>query len=54
VPEGLRTKRDLSDQMNVLQKKLAKAIETENFEQAALLRDELKQLTSRMTAAVTA
>jgi len=52
VPEGLRTKGVLTEQMNSLQKKLAKAIETENFEQAALLRDEIKQLNSRMTAAV--
>jgi len=54
VPEGLRTKRDLSEQMNLLQKKLLKAIETENFEQAALLRDEIKQLNSRLEASVSA
>jgi protein arginine kinase activator len=53
VPENLRTKRDLTEQMNLLQKKLAKAIETENFEQAAQLRDEMKQLNSRLAAAVT-
>ncbi len=52
VPENLRTKRDLTERMNLLQKKLAKAIETENFEQAAQLRDEIKQLNSRMTAAI--
>jgi protein arginine kinase activator len=51
VPENLRTKRDLADQMNSLQKKLAKAIETESFEQAAQLRDEIKQLSSRLVAA---
>lgn len=50
VPEGLRTKRDLSEQMSQLNKKLAKAIETENFEQAAQLRDEIKQLNSRLAA----
>ena len=54
VPEGLRTKRDLTERMDSLQKKLAKAIETEDFEQAALLRDEIKQLTSRLTTAVSA
>ena len=48
VPEGVRNKRDLTEEMKLLQKKLTKAIETENFEQAALLRDEIKQLTSRL------
>jgi protein-arginine kinase activator protein McsA len=33
--------------MKLLNKKLAKAIEGENFEAAALLRDEIKQLTGR-------
>jgi protein-arginine kinase activator protein McsA len=37
--------------MNLLQKKLAKTIETEDFEQAAQLRDEIKQLSSRLVAA---
>jgi protein arginine kinase activator len=54
VPEGLRTKRDLAEQMNLLNKKLAKAIETENFEQAAQLRDQIKQLNSRLAASVSA
>jgi protein arginine kinase activator len=52
VPENLRNKRDLAAQMNLLQKKLAKAIETEDFEQAAQLRDEIKQLNDRLLAAV--
>jgi protein-arginine kinase activator protein McsA len=47
VPENLRSKRDMTERMNSLQKKLAKAIETEDFEQAAQLRDEIKQLSSR-------
>jgi protein arginine kinase activator len=54
VPEQLRTKRDITEQLNALQKKLAKAIETENFEQAAQLRDEIKQLNSRLEATVKA
>jgi protein arginine kinase activator len=54
VPEKLRTKRDITDQLNALQKKLNKAIETENFEQAAQLRDEIKQLNSRLAATVKA
>lgn len=52
VPESLRTKRDITEQLNVLQKKLNKAIETENFEQAAQLRDEIKQVNARFTAAM--
>ena len=51
VPENLRTKRDITEQLNSLQKKLNKAIETESFEQAAKLRDEIKQLNSQLTAA---
>jgi protein arginine kinase activator len=51
VPEALRQSRDLSDHLKSLQKKLAKAIEDENFEQAAILRDEIKQMTNRLTGA---
>jgi protein arginine kinase activator len=49
VPESLRQNRDLSDRLKLLQRKLTKAIETEDFEQAALLRDEIKQTTARLT-----
>jgi protein arginine kinase activator len=49
VPEALRANREQSDQLKSLQKKLAKAIEEENFEQAAQLRDEIKQITPRGT-----
>ena len=45
APEALRQSRDLSDRLKTLQKKLAKAIESEDFEQAAVLRDEIKQMT---------
>lgn len=44
VPEALRRSRDTADQLKALQKKLAKAIEEEDFEQAAVLRDEIKKL----------
>ena len=44
VPEALRRTRDTVDRMKLLQKKLAKAIEAEDFEQAATLRDEIKKL----------
>jgi protein arginine kinase activator len=53
VPELLRQSRDLSDRLRSLQKKLTKAIETEDFEQAAVLRDEIKQITAQ-TANATA
>ena len=49
VPESLRQSRDLSDRLKNLQKKLAKAIEDENFEQAALLRDEIKQMSAKLS-----
>ena len=53
VPEGLRQTRDLSDRLNALQQKLAKAIQDENFEQAAALRDEIKQMNTRLAGPVT-
>ena len=52
VPESQRQTRDLSDRLKALQQKLAKAIEDENFEQAAALRDEIKQMTNRMAGPV--
>lgn len=53
VPAGLRQTRDLSDRLKTLQQKLAKAIEEENFEQAAAFRDEIKQMTNRLAGPVT-
>jgi protein arginine kinase activator len=47
VPQALQQSRDMSERMKVLQKKLAKAVEDENFEQAALLRDEIRQMTHK-------
>jgi protein arginine kinase activator len=47
APESLRQSRDLSDRLKNLQKKLTKAIEEEDFEAAAILRDEIKQTTAR-------
>jgi protein arginine kinase activator len=49
VPESLRQSRDLSDRLKSLQKKLAKAIDEENFEQAAQLRDEIKQMSAKLS-----
>lgn len=53
VPEALRQTRDFSDRLKLLQKKLSKAIEEENFEQAATLRDEIKQIASPLTGTPT-
>jgi len=47
VPEALRESREQADRLKALQKKLAKAIDDENFEQAAHLRDEIKQIGPR-------
>jgi len=44
APEALRQSRDLSDRLKTLQTKLTKAIKDEDFEQAAILRDEIKQM----------
>ena len=42
VPTSQRQSRDLTDRLKTLNKRLEKAIATEDFEQAALLRDEIK------------
>jgi protein arginine kinase activator len=47
VPEALRESREQADRLKLLQKRLAKAIDDENFEQAASLRDEIKHLGPR-------
>lgn len=49
VPRTLQHSRDLSEQLRLLQRKLAKAIEEENFEEAARLRDEIKQTTGKLS-----
>jgi protein arginine kinase activator len=49
MPEALRHGRDLSDRLKNLQKRLSQAIEAEDFEEAAILRDEIKQATARAT-----
>ncbi len=48
VPEALRQSRDLSDRLKLLQEKLAEAITAEDFEEAAILRDEIKQASARL------
>jgi protein arginine kinase activator len=47
MPAALRQTREAADRLESLRTKLAQAIEEENFEQAAILRDELKQLSAR-------
>lgn len=49
VPHQLRHSQDLTEKLKVLQKKLEKAITEEDFEEAAALRDELKQVKGRIT-----
>ncbi len=49
VPDSMRQSRELSDKLKSLQKKLTKAVEDENFEQAAALRDEIKQMNARLS-----
>ena len=49
APEALRATRENSDRLKTLQTKLARAIKDENYEQAAQVRDEIKQLTGRPT-----
>ncbi len=49
VPESLRQTRDISDRLKNLQKRLSKAIENEDFEQAAQLRDEIKQTSAKLS-----
>jgi protein arginine kinase activator len=44
APEALRQTRDRADRLKSLQKKLNKAIETEDFELAAQLRDQIKAM----------
>ena len=47
APEALRQSRDWSDRLKTLQSKLAKAVKDEDFEQAAILRDEIKRASER-------
>lgn len=54
VPEALRQSREISERLKTLQKKLAKAVQDENFEQAASLRDEIKQTSARLSGITTA
>jgi len=47
VPLALQQSRDQAERLKSLRKKLEKAVEDENFEQAALLRDEIKKTSAK-------
>ena len=49
VPEALRQTRDLSERLSTLERNLSKAVDAEDFERAAQLRDEIKQMRARLT-----
>jgi protein arginine kinase activator len=49
APEALRATRENAGLLKTLQAKLARAIKDENYEQAAQVRDEIKQLTGSPT-----
>jgi protein arginine kinase activator len=49
APEALRATRENADRLKALTEKLKKAVKEENYEQAAQLRDQIKQVTERST-----
>jgi len=49
VPMALQQSRDISDKLKSLQKKLDKAVADEDFEQAAVVRDEIKVMKEKLT-----
>lgn len=49
MPEAHAQSRDIAEKLESLQKKLDKAISDENFEQAALMRDEIKAMREKLT-----
>jgi protein arginine kinase activator len=48
APLALRQSRDLTERLKHLQKKLDRAVTSEDFEQAATLRDEIKETKDQM------
>jgi protein arginine kinase activator len=49
APEALRATRENADRLKTLTEKLKKAVKEENYEQAAQLRDQIKQMSERST-----
>ena len=54
TPEALRQSRELSDRLRGLQESLTKAIAAEDFEAAAVLRDQIKEANAGLSNAQTA
>jgi protein arginine kinase activator len=50
VPQSLLQSRDLSDRIRSLERKLAKAVADEDFEQAAAMRDEIKTAREKLSS----
>jgi len=48
VPQTHAQTRDIAEKLKLLQKKLEKAVHDENFEQAALMRDEIKLVREKL------
>lgn len=53
IPAALQQTRDISDKLKSLQKKLDKAVADEDFEQAAVVRDEIKVIKEKLAATQT-
>ena len=49
VPQAYQQSRDLAEKLKALQKKLDKAVAEENFEQAAVMRDEIKTTREKLS-----
>jgi protein arginine kinase activator len=52
APQSRRLAKDLNDRLGSLQKKLKQAVDEENFEQAAAIRDEIKQTRDQLGSLV--
>ena len=49
VPQAFQQSRDLGEKLKALQKKLDKAVSDEDFEQAAVMRDEIKTTKEKLS-----
>ena len=49
IPQAYQQSRDLAEKLKALQKKLDKAVAEENFEQAAVMRDEIKTTREKLS-----
>ena len=53
APQSMQQSRDLSDKLKLLMKKLDKAVADEDFEQAAVVRDEIKVTKDKLSELTT-